>query len=170
MLPTSTYPMWFNVIPPFVPLDLSLYPTYPIGTKGTNSLIFRNYTCYVFRNVYLILEQHVVPPTYIPNSIGNQFHIVVQLVISKDMQHVQYLVTALMPTTIHVTTTLPTYVPRRFDHQPPDEGEPRYSHGGGSPKGNSLKEPPFNPHVGSFGWPTLDLHMFIPPWYQPPVV
>jgi hypothetical protein len=89
MLPTSTYPMWYNVIPPFVPLDLSLYPIYPIGTKGTNSLIFRNYTCYVFRNVYLVPEQHVVPPTYIPNSIGNQFHIVVQLVTSKDMQHVQ---------------------------------------------------------------------------------
>jgi hypothetical protein len=34
MLPTSTYPMWYNVIPPFVPLDPSLYPTYPIGTKG----------------------------------------------------------------------------------------------------------------------------------------
>jgi len=34
MLPTSTYPMWYNVIPPFVPLDLSLYPAYQIGTKG----------------------------------------------------------------------------------------------------------------------------------------
>jgi hypothetical protein len=75
-----------------------------------------------------------------------------------------------MPSTIHVTTSLPTYVPRRFDHQPPNERKPRYSHGGGSPKGNSPKEPPFDPHVGSFGWPTLDLHMFIPPWYQPPVV
>ncbi len=36
--------------------------------------------------------------------------------------------------------------------------------------GNLLREPPFNPLVGSYGWSTLDLHMFIPPWYQPPVV
>jgi len=28
MLLTSTYPMWYNVMPPFVPLDPSLYPTY----------------------------------------------------------------------------------------------------------------------------------------------
>ncbi len=33
MLPMSTYPMWYNVISPFVPLELNLYPTYPIGTK-----------------------------------------------------------------------------------------------------------------------------------------
>jgi hypothetical protein len=33
ILPTSTYPMWYNVIPPFMALDLSSYPTYPIGTK-----------------------------------------------------------------------------------------------------------------------------------------
>jgi hypothetical protein len=28
MLPISTYPMWYNVIPAFVPLDPSLCPTY----------------------------------------------------------------------------------------------------------------------------------------------
>jgi hypothetical protein len=28
MLPISTYPMWYNVIPPFVPLNPSLYPSY----------------------------------------------------------------------------------------------------------------------------------------------
>jgi hypothetical protein len=33
-----------------------------------------------------------------------------------------------------------------------------------------LGKPPLNPHVASFGWPTLDPHMFIPPWYQPHVV
>jgi hypothetical protein len=33
-----------------------------------------------------------------------------------------------------------------------------------------LGEQPFNPLVGSFGWPTLDSRMFIPPWYQPFVV
>jgi hypothetical protein len=33
-----------------------------------------------------------------------------------------------------------------------------------------LGELPFNPHVGYFGWLVLDLHMLIPPWYQPLVV
>jgi hypothetical protein len=71
MIPTSTYPIWYNVIPPFVALDHNLYPIYQIGTKGLDSSIFRNYTCYVPRNVYPILEQHVVPPTCILNSVGN---------------------------------------------------------------------------------------------------
>jgi hypothetical protein len=54
MLPISTYPMWYNPIPPFVPLVPNLYPTDLARTKGLNSLIFRNYTCYVLGNVYLI--------------------------------------------------------------------------------------------------------------------
>jgi len=33
MLPTSTYPMWYNVIPPFVPLDPSLYQANLARTK-----------------------------------------------------------------------------------------------------------------------------------------
>jgi hypothetical protein len=77
MLPTSTYPMWYNVIPPFMPLDPSLYPTYPTKTKGLDFLIFRNYISYVPRNVYPIPKQHVVRPTYTPYSIGNQFLTVV---------------------------------------------------------------------------------------------
>ncbi len=89
MLPISTYPMWYNVIPPFVPLDPSLYPTYSTRTKGIDSLIFKNYTLYVPRNVYPIPEQHVVPPTYIPHSIGNQFPKVVQPMTNKDKQLVQ---------------------------------------------------------------------------------
>jgi hypothetical protein len=88
MLFTLTYPMWYNVISPFVPLDLSLYLTYLARTKGLDSSIFRNYTCYVIGNVYPVPKQHVVPPTYILNSIGNQFFTVVQLVTSKDRQHV----------------------------------------------------------------------------------
>jgi len=70
MLPISTYPMWYNVIPPFVPLDPSLYLAYPTITKSLDFSIFRNYIGYVLRNVYLIHEQHVVPPTY---SVSNQF-------------------------------------------------------------------------------------------------
>jgi len=71
MLPTSTYPMWYNVIPPFVPLDLSLYPIYQIGTKGLDSSIFRNYIGYVLGNVYQVPEQLVVPSTYIQYFVGN---------------------------------------------------------------------------------------------------
>ncbi len=63
--------MWYNVIPPFVPLDPSLYPRYPTMIQGLDSLIFRNYTSYVPRNVYPVLQQLVVPPTYIPYYIGN---------------------------------------------------------------------------------------------------
>jgi hypothetical protein len=88
MLPTSTYPLWYTVIPPFVPLDFTLYPTYQTGAKELDSSISKNYTCYIPRNVYLILEQPIVPPTYIPYSIGNQIPIVVQPVTSRDKQHV----------------------------------------------------------------------------------
>jgi hypothetical protein len=63
MLLISTYPMWYNVIPLFVPLDPSLYLAYPIGTKGLDFLIFRNYTSYVHGNVYPVLEQPIIPPT-----------------------------------------------------------------------------------------------------------
>jgi hypothetical protein len=76
--------MWSNVIPPFKPLNPSLYPTYLIGTKGLDSSIFRNYTSYVPGNVYLVYEQLIIAPTSIPNSIGNQFPIMVQLVTNKD--------------------------------------------------------------------------------------
>jgi hypothetical protein len=86
MLPTSTYPMWYNVIPPFVPLDPSLYQANLARTKGFDFSIFRNYIGYVLGNVYLVPEQPIVPPTYIPYSIGNQFPTMVQLVTSKDRQ------------------------------------------------------------------------------------
>ncbi len=162
--------MWYNVIPLFVLLNPSLYPTYPIRTKGLDSSIFRNYTCYVLGNVYPIPKQHVVPPTYIPNSIGNQFPIMVQLVINKDKQPIQQHVPTLMPTTIQVTTSLLTYVPKHSDHQPSNGRQPRDSHGGSSLGGDPLRELPFNPPIASFGWPALDPHMFIPPWYQPPIV
>jgi len=48
--------------------------------------------------------------------------------------------------------------------------QPRNSPGGSSPRGDLLKEPPFNPPVEIFGWPTPNPHMFIPPWYQPLIV
>jgi hypothetical protein len=114
--------MWYNVIPPFVLLNPNLYLAYPTRTKGLDSSIFWNYIGYVPRNVYLILEQHVVPLTYIPKSIGNQFFIVVQPMTNKDKQPIQQPVITSMPTVIQVTANLPTYVPRYSDHQPLDEG------------------------------------------------
>jgi hypothetical protein len=71
MLPTSTYPMWYNVIPPFVPLNPSLYPTYQTRAKGIDSSIFRNYTSYVPSNVYPVPEQPIVPPTHISYYVRN---------------------------------------------------------------------------------------------------
>jgi hypothetical protein len=108
--------MWYNVIPPFVPLDHSLYLAYPIGTEGLDSLIFTNYTCYVPRNVYPILEQPIIPPTYTPYFVGFWFPTMVQLVTNKDRQPIQQPVIALILTTIQVTTNLPTYVPKGFTH------------------------------------------------------
>ncbi len=53
-LPSSTYPMWCNVIPRFVPLNLSLYLAYPIGIKRFDPSIFKNYISYVPK--YPVLE------------------------------------------------------------------------------------------------------------------
>jgi hypothetical protein len=55
-LPTSTYLIWYNVIPPFVPYDIGLYIVYPTRTKGLDPLIFKNYTCFVPRYVYPVPE------------------------------------------------------------------------------------------------------------------
>jgi hypothetical protein len=85
ILPTSTYPLWYNVIPPFVPLDPNLYLTYPTRTKGLNPLIFGNYTNYVHRYVYPIPKQPInVPPMYTPHSIGNLFLTMVQPITRKN--------------------------------------------------------------------------------------
>jgi hypothetical protein len=77
--------MWYNVIPPFVPLNPSLYLTYLIGTKGPDPMMFRNYISYVPRYAYLMREQPIIPLVYKPHSIGNQFPIVIQLVTSKGI-------------------------------------------------------------------------------------
>jgi hypothetical protein len=87
----------------------------------------------------------------------------VQLVTSKDRQPIQHPITTSMPTTIQVATSLLTYVPRLFDHQPLDGGQPKDSPKRSSFGGNLPRGPPFNRLVASFGWPALDLHLFIPP-------
>jgi hypothetical protein len=86
MLPTSTYPMWYNVKPPLVPLDHSLYRINLTKTKELDSSIFRNYTSYVLGNVYQAHEQPIIPPTYIPYLIGDQFLTMVQPMARKDRQ------------------------------------------------------------------------------------
>ncbi len=48
---TSTCPMWYNVIFPYIPLDHNLYPTYITRIKCFDPLIPRNYTTYVPRYV-----------------------------------------------------------------------------------------------------------------------
>jgi hypothetical protein len=41
----------------------------------------------------------------------------------KDKQPIQQPVTALVPTIVHVTISLPTHIPRGSDHQSPDGGQ-----------------------------------------------
>jgi hypothetical protein len=67
-----------------LPLYPSLCPTYPTRTKGLDSSIFKNYTSYVPRNVYPVPKQLVVPPTYTPYFVENQFSTVVQPIANKD--------------------------------------------------------------------------------------
>jgi hypothetical protein len=52
----------------------------------------------------------------------------VQLVTNKDKQHVQQLVTTLMPTIVQVTISLPTHIPKGYNHQPPNGGQLGDSH------------------------------------------
>jgi hypothetical protein len=72
VFPTSTYPLWYNVIPPFVPLNPMLFSAYPIRTKRLDPLIFKIYTSYVVGYEYLVHEQPILQPTCTPHSIGNQ--------------------------------------------------------------------------------------------------
>ncbi len=85
---------------------------------------------------------------------------------NKDKQHV----TTLVPTNVHVITSLPTHIPRNFDHQPQNGRQLGDSLGGNIHGRDPLEEPPFNPPIGSFGWPTPNPCMFTPSWYQPLVV
>jgi hypothetical protein len=80
--------MWYNVILPFVPLDLSLFLTYPIGTEGFDPAMFRNYIGYVFGYVYIVPKQPIVPLVYAPHFVGNQFPIMVQPITSRGRSFV----------------------------------------------------------------------------------
>jgi hypothetical protein len=69
---------------------------------------------------------------------------------NKDKQPIQQLVIASMLTIVQVTTSLPTYVPKHFDHQPLNGRQPKDSPRGSSLRKDFPKEQTFNPHVGSF--------------------
>jgi hypothetical protein len=40
VVPYPPYPMWYNILPPFVPMDPNLYSIYYFGIKKLDSLIF----------------------------------------------------------------------------------------------------------------------------------
>jgi hypothetical protein len=50
-------------------------------------------------------------------------------------------------------------------HQPLDGGQLGNSLKGSLIGKDPLRQPQFNPYVGSFRWLAFDPHMFIPPWY-----
>jgi hypothetical protein len=70
-----------------------------------------------------------------------------------------------MPTTVYDTISLPSHIPKVFDHQPLNRRQLGDSPRGSSFRGDPLGEPPFNPLVEPFGWLAPNSHMFIPPWY-----
>jgi len=62
-----TYPMWYNVIPPYIPLNPNLYSTYPTKIKWFDPLISRNiHIGYILEYVYLIPEL-IIPPKQTPH-------------------------------------------------------------------------------------------------------
>jgi hypothetical protein len=60
---------------------------------------------------------------------------------------IQQLVTTLVPTIIHVNTSLLTYVPKSSAHQALDGGQPRNSSGISSPEGNPLMHSLIHPLI-----------------------
>jgi hypothetical protein len=79
MIPTSTYLMWYNVIPYFVHLDPNLYPIYQIGAKGFDYSIFKNYTSYVIMEIHME-EIH-------PKEIRMESHLLIHMLDLLDGQH-----------------------------------------------------------------------------------
>jgi hypothetical protein len=69
MLPTSLYPMWYNVIPPFVPLDPNCIQHIQLKQKDLIPRFLG--IIHVPRNVYPVLEQHVAPPIHTPYFVRN---------------------------------------------------------------------------------------------------
>ncbi len=73
-----------NGIPPYIPLNLNLYLTYTTKTKGFDPLISNNYTSYVLGYILVPEQPGVIPLIQMPQTIGNQFATLVQLVINTN--------------------------------------------------------------------------------------
>jgi hypothetical protein len=52
------YPMRYNTIPPFIPMDLNMYSMYCSKIKGSNPLIFKRREIYATE----ITQVELVPP------------------------------------------------------------------------------------------------------------
>jgi hypothetical protein len=67
---------------------------------------------------------------------------------------------------------MPFQPPRRANSHPQLGGAPPKDSphggllGGGSPNQYPPRGSPLNPHVGLYGWSTLDPRMFMPLWYS----
>jgi hypothetical protein len=75
----------------------------------------------------------------------------VQPMTSKDRKSIQQPIITSMPTTIHVTTSLPIHIPKGSYHKPPNGRQLGDSPRGSSPGRDPSRKPPFNPPIGSFG-------------------
>ncbi len=47
VVPYPPYPMWYNIIPPFVPMDPNMYSMYYSRIKGLDPLIFKRKEKYI---------------------------------------------------------------------------------------------------------------------------
>jgi len=65
-LPFSFYPMWYNVIPPYLPFDPSLYPRYFSGMKMFEHV----YPIIIIGYPYPRLDKPIVTTSNTPYSIG----------------------------------------------------------------------------------------------------
>jgi hypothetical protein len=61
VMPYPPYLMWYNTIPPFVPMDPNMNTMYYSGIKGLNPLSFGRKEKYVTGTIQIKLVPHVEP-------------------------------------------------------------------------------------------------------------
>jgi hypothetical protein len=61
VVPTFTYPMWYNVMPLYILSNPSLYLAYPFKMRRFYPLISKNYIGYIPRYVHLVSKKLVIP-------------------------------------------------------------------------------------------------------------
>jgi hypothetical protein len=95
---TVLYPMWYSIVPSFVPMDLSMYFMYYSGIKGFDLLSFGR------KNGYVVDVTQPVP--HVEQLVENQYPIKVptsrlkQLVPVAIGVHVQQTMTIVLPINI----------------------------------------------------------------------